>query len=259
MPGTARKALVVVPTYNERANIGPLVKRLFDAVGSSADLLVVDDASPDETAEEVKRLATERSDIHLVERARKLGIGSAYTSGFKWALERGYWAVVEMDGDLSHDPACVPHLVAALRDADLAIGSRYIRGGSVENWGRMRRNLSRYANLYARRWLRSDVRDSTAGFRAYRSDALKGIDLASLRSQGYAFQVEMTRRIERAGGRVVEVPITFVERASGSSKMSTRIVAEALFYVAVWGLRDRLASASGATSRAGCGRRGGDR
>ena len=246
MPETSRSsprhstALVIVPTYNERDNIGTVVERLFAAVHGSTHLLVVDDGSPDGTAERVKALAAERADIHLIERSGKLGLRSAYVTGVKWGLERNYWAIVEMDADLSHDPACVPALLKALDEADLAIGSRYVTGGSVENWGRFRRLLSRYANTYARLWLGHGVRDSTAGFRAYRAEALRRVDLETLRSEGYAFQIEMTRRIHRAGGRMQEVPITFIERASGKSKMSLKIVAEALLNVAAWGFRDRF-------------------
>ena len=234
------KALVIVPTYNERDSIPEVARRLFAAAGTGVDLLVVDDNSPDGTAAAVKELATEEPRIHLQERPGKLGLGTAYIAGFRWALERGYSAVVEMDADLSHDPGDVPRLLRALQDADLVIGSRYVPGGGVGNWGRLRRALSGAGNLYARAWLGYRVKDSTSGFRAYRTAVLRQAELDTVRSEGYAFQVEMTRRFHLAGARITEVPITFVERAAGRSKMSRRIVAEALVAVTRWGLQDRL-------------------
>ena len=236
------KALVVVPTYNERPSMPDLVRRLFAAAGDVVDLLVVDDGSPDGTADVVRQLAHGRSGIQLIERAGKQGLGSAYLRGFRWGIEREYWALVEMDGDLSHDPADVPRLLQALRQADLAIGSRYVPGGRIENWGRARRALSRAGNVYARAWLSRSVADWTSGFRAYRASWLAAHPLETVRSEGYAFQIEMTRRLLLSGGRVVEVPITFVERAEGKSKMSRRIVAEALLNVARWGIKDRVSS-----------------
>ena len=233
-------ALVITPTYNERESITEVVARLFDACGERVDLLVIDDGSPDGTAEIVAKLATEDSRIHLEQRPGKLGLGTAYVAGFKWAMERGYDEVVEMDADLSHNPADVPRLLDALKDADLVIGSRYVPGGGVSNWGRGRRLLSAAGNLYARMWLGYKIKDSTAGFRADRTAALTRIDLDTIASEGYGFQIEMTRRFHRAGLRIREVPITFEERATGSSKMSRRIALEALAGVTRWGLRDRL-------------------
>jgi dolichol-phosphate mannosyltransferase len=232
--------LVIVPTYNERESIATVVRRLFEACPDGVELLVVDDRSPDATAGVVRDLAGGNDRIHLIERTRKLGLGTAYITGFGWAIARGYRAVVEMDGDLSHDPADVPRLLAALADADLVIGSRYVPGGGVGNWGRARRILSQGGNLYARVWLRFGVRDSTSGFRAYRVAALAEQDLSNVRSEGYAFQIEMVRRLHRAGIRIVEVPIIFVERETGRSKMSRGIVFEAIGRVTGWGLRDRL-------------------
>ncbi|MGH2818133.1 MAG: polyprenol monophosphomannose synthase [Actinomycetota bacterium] len=232
--------LVIVPTYNERESIATVVRRLFEACPDGVELLVVDDRSPDATAGVVRDLAGGNDRIHLIERTRKLGLGTAYITGFGWAIARGYRAVVEMDGDLSHDPADVPRLLAALADADLVIGSRYVPGGGVGNWGRSRRILSQGGNLYARVWLRFGVRDSTSGFRAYRVAALAEQDLSNVRSEGYAFQIEMVRRFHRAGIRIVEVPIIFVERETGRSKMSRGIVFEAIGRVTGWGLRDRL-------------------
>ncbi len=233
-------ALVITPTYNERETIEQVVRRLFDACGERVDLLVIDDGSPDGTADLVRELQRHDSRIHLRERAGKLGLGTAYVAGFKWAIERGYDAVVEMDADLSHDPADVPRLLDALDEADLVIGSRYVPGGGVSNWGRARRLLSAGGNLYARWWLGYEVKDSTAGFRAYRTSALAGEELDDVISEGYGFQIEMTRRFDRAGRRIAEVPITFTERTLGRSKMSRRIVVEALAAVTRWGLRDRF-------------------
>ncbi|MFN2389730.1 MAG: polyprenol monophosphomannose synthase [Actinomycetota bacterium] len=240
------RALVIVPTYNESANIEEVARRLFAATGDSADLLVIDDGSPDGTADVVRAVARGPHRVHLLERAGKQGLGSAYLAGFRWGIERGYRALVEMDADLSHDPADVPRLLRALEDADLAIGSRYVPDGRVENWSKTRRALSGGGNLYARAWLRFGVRDSTSGFRAYRADALRSQDLSDVRSEGYAFQIEMAWRIYRAGGRVAEVPIVFVERAHGRSKMSKRIVVEALTAVPRWALTDRRARGGGA-------------
>ena len=237
---TSPLALVITPTYNEAESIQEVVRRLFEACGERVDLLVVDDGSPDKTADIVRRLAVEDSRIHLKERAGKLGLGTAYVEGFRWALERGYDAVVEMDADLSHDPADVPRLLDALEHADLVIGSRYVPGGGVGNWSRARRLLSLAGNLYARMWLGYRVKDSTAGFRAYRVSALATQDLDSIRSDGYGFQIEMTRRFHRGGLRIVEVPITFIERVRGKSKMSRRIVVEALGSVTRWGVSDRF-------------------
>ncbi|MDQ4145344.1 MAG: polyprenol monophosphomannose synthase [Actinomycetota bacterium] len=236
------KALVIVPTYNERASMPDLVRRLFAAAGDRVELLVIDDGSPDGTADVVRQLARERPGMHLIERAGKQGLGSAYRGGFRWGIEREYWALVEMDGDLSHDPGDVPRLLQALRRADLVVGSRYVPGGSIENWSQARRALSKAGNVYARAWLGRSVADWTSGFRAYRASCLAAQDLETVRSEGYAFQIEMTRRLVLTGGRIVEVPITFVERATGKSKMSRRIVAEALLSVARWGIQDRLSS-----------------
>ena len=241
MATDAGRALVIVPTYNERESIPEVVRRLFDAASGRVELLVVDDGSPDGTAEVVKQLQQGPHEIHMIERSGKLGLGTAYITGFKWAMERGYWAVVEMDADLSHDPADVPRLLDGLESgADLSIGSRYVPGGGVGNWSKVRQALSAGGNIYARAWLGYKIKDSTSGFRAYRTAILETQDLDSVHSAGYAFQIEMTRRIHRAGGRIVEVPITFIERAHGKSKMSRRIVGEALVSVARWGIKDRF-------------------
>lgn len=232
-------ALVIVPTYNERDNIPAITERLFAAAGGRVEMLVVDDGSPDGTAAAVAELA-ERYPVHLIERPGKLGLGTAYVTGFRWALERGYRAIVEMDADGSHDPADVGRLLDALSDADLVIGSRYVEGGRVVNWGLLRRGLSAGGNLYARAWLDLGVRDATSGFRAFRSEALRAQDLGDVSSEGYAFQIEMTRRIRRAGGRIKEIPIAFTDRTLGRSKMSRRIALEALVAVTRWGFADRF-------------------
>ena len=231
---------MIVPTYNERDSIPEAAARLFAAAEGRVDLLVVDDGSPDGTAAVVEQIAQGRDDVHLIKRSGKLGLGTAYVTGFKWGIERGYWALVEMDADLSHDPADVPRLLDALDEGDLAIGSRYVPGGGVGNWGRLRRALSGAGNVYARAWLGYDVRDSTSGFRAYRAEVLETENLGAMRSEGYAFQIEMTRRLHLRSGRVVEIPITFVERARGNSKMSRRVVLEAILRVTRWGVADRF-------------------
>jgi dolichol-phosphate mannosyltransferase len=232
--------LVVVPTYNERGNIHLLVPRLFDSIAHDSHVLVVDDSSPDGTGAEVRALAQQRDRLHLIERPRKLGLGTAYVTAFAWGMDAGFSAIVQMDADLSHDPQSIPRLVDELRHADLVIGSRYVGGGGIANWGRFRRLLSRAGNLYARILLGFDVRDSTSGFRAYRSDALAEQNLDRIRSEGYAFQIEMTHRIWLARRRIREVPITFTERREGKSKLSRRIILEALWRVPVWALRHRL-------------------
>ena len=233
------RALVIVPTYNESENVEVLVQRLFDAC-DDCDLLVVDDSSPDATGALVEGLARTRPAISLLTRPNKSGLGTAYVAGFRWAIERDYDAVVAKDADLSHDPAAGPALLEALTDADLVIGSRYIPGGGVANWGLVRRMLSRAGNAYARLWLRFGVHDSTSGFRAYRTSRLAEMDLDSFKAEGYAFQIETAWRVHLAGGRITEIPITFVEREHGRSKLSRRIVLEALLRVPVWALRRAL-------------------
>ncbi|MGH2820113.1 MAG: polyprenol monophosphomannose synthase [Actinomycetota bacterium] len=235
-----RAALVAVPTYNEREGLDVLLPRLLAVAAEGLDVLVVDDASPDGTADLVEGHARDSSRVHLLRRPTKQGLGTAYLTAFRWALERDYWAVVEMDADLSHDPAAIPSLLSQLGAAELAIGSRYVRGGSVRNWSPLRRLLSRAGNVYAGLLLGFGVRDSTSGFRAYRAEVLERQRLDSVRSEGYAFQIEMTRRVFLAGGRIVEIPITFEERTSGRSKLSRTIILEAIYRVAGWGIEDRL-------------------
>ena len=233
------RTLVVLPTYNEAGNIVEVLRRLRRAV-PAADILVVDDASPDGTANLARTVAVELGRVDVLVRAGKLGLGSAYRDGFVEAVRRGYQAVVEMDGDLSHDPAALPGLLRAVdRGADLAIGSRYVPGGSIPHWSVARRALSRWGNRYARRVLNLPLADATSGFRAYRGEIIAKLDLSSIQSDGYGFQIEMAYRVARMGGEIVEVPIQFVDRVRGASKMSARVIVEALLLVTWWGVRDR--------------------
>jgi len=230
---------VVIPTYNERDNIEPIVGRLR-AAAPGADVLVVDDNSPDGTGEIADKLAASDPRVHVLHRPGKSGLGTAYLAGFRWALDNGYQVVVEMDADGSHDPRDLPGMLAALDRADLVIGSRYVPGGTTVNWPRSREALSRAANLYVRLVLGIGVHDATGGFRAYRAATLGRIGLDGVDSQGYCFQVDLTLRTVLAGLRVREVPITFTERALGASKMNRAVIAEAFWRVARWGVATRL-------------------
>lgn len=230
---------VIIPTYNERANLDDIVARTRRAV-PDADVLIVDDNSPDGTGDLAEKLALTDEHVRVLHRARKAGLGAAYLAGFGWALEHGYGTLVEMDADGSHDPAELPAMLAALATADLVVGSRWIAGGTVRNWPRSRALLSRGGNAYARIMLGLAVHDATGGYRAYRATTLREIGLADVTSQGYCFQIELTLRAVRAGLTVTEVPITFTERARGTSKMSRAIVAEALWRVTQWGVATRL-------------------
>lgn len=232
--------LVVIPTYNERENLRLMTTRLR-AVAPYAEVLIVDDASPDGTGRVAEVMASEDDQLHVLQRDGKRGLGAAYCAGFAWALRRQYGVVVEMDADGSHQPEELSRLLHALRHSDLVVGSRWVRGGRVVNWPRRRELLSRGGNTYARFALGIHVRDATGGFRAFRSHTLKEIGLDDVESQGYCFQVDLAVRTLQAGLRVVEVPITFVERTKGASKMNRGIVAEALWRVTVWGLRRRFA------------------
>jgi glycosyltransferase involved in cell wall biosynthesis len=240
--------LVVVPTYDERLNLEPVVRRVRSAV-PAADVLVVDDASPDGTGEVADRLASEDGQVHVLHRVGKQGLGSAYLAGFGWGLQRGYDVLVEMDADGSHQPEQLPDLLAALADADLVLGSRWVPGGSVVNWPRSRELLSRGGNTYVRVALGLRLRDATGGYRAFRRETLDKLDLDAVASQGYCFQVDLARRAVSQGLRVVEVPIEFVEREHGVSKMSGAIVREALWRVTVWGLARPLRGHRGARLR----------
>ena len=241
MDGSERptgRVAVVIPTYNERANIETTASRLRRAV-PDADLLVVDDNSPDGTGDLADKLAAEDSHIHVLHRDQKAGLGAAYIAGFHRALAEGYDVLVEMDADGSHQPEELPLLLDALAGADLVLGSRWVPGGTVRNWPKSRALLSRGGNTYARLMLGIQVKDATGGYRAYRASALRAIELDQVESQGYCFQIDLAIRAIRAGLRVVEVPITFVERVHGTSKMSRAIVVEALWRVTVWGLTGR--------------------
>jgi dolichol-phosphate mannosyltransferase len=222
---------VVVPTYNEADNVEPLVAALLDQLPSGARILIVDDSSPDGTGEIADRLAGLHAGVSVLHRPVKEGLGPAYVAGLQRALDDGADLIVQMDADFSHDPADVPRLIAAVAGADLALGSRYVAGGEVGEWGRVRRAISRGGSTYARRWLGLGVRDLTGGFKCFRREVLEAIDLGSLSALGYAFQIEVTYRAVRAGFRVVEVPIFFHDRRVGDSKMSRAIVAEAAWRV----------------------------
>jgi dolichol-phosphate mannosyltransferase len=231
--------IVVLPTYNEATNLESMVHRIRQAV-PEVDVLVVDDNSPDGTGRIADQLAAADDAVHVMHRAGKEGLGIAYLAGFAWALQRQYDVIVQMDADGSHQPSQIRALLAGLDDADLVIGSRWISGGGTENWSRAREILSRGGNAYTRAMLRMPVHDATGGFRAFRADALRTLDLYEVASQGYCFQVDLAWRAVQRGLRVREVPIIFVERENGESKMSRKIVAEALWRVTAWGIRDRI-------------------
>ena len=228
-----------MPTYNERQNLESIAGRVRAAL-PAADLLVVDDNSPDGTGDLADKLTETDSQVQVMHRTDKAGLGKAYIAGFGWALERGYDVIIEMDADGSHQPEHLPSLVAALNGADVSIGSRWVPGGKVVNWPKTREALSRAANIYTRIMLGLGVRDATAGFRAYRAATLRTISLDQVESTGYCFQIDLTLRVADAGLRIVEVPITFVEREHGASKMSNSIIMEAFWRVAQWGVARRL-------------------
>ena len=232
--------LVVLPTYDERDNIEEVLRRVRAAV-PDAHVLVVDDASPDGTGDLAEAVARELGGISVLRRPAPTGLGSAYRDGFRWGLERGYDVLVEMDADLSHDPAVLPVLLRTVDDgADLVIGSRYVPGGVSADWSLARRAISRIGCRYAQLMLGLPTRDATSGYRAYRAAALRSVDLDTVRANGYGFQVEMAYRVLRVGGAIEEVPIEFRDRTAGTSKMSLKIVVEALVLVTKWGVRDRL-------------------
>ena len=231
------RAVICLPTYNERENLEPTLRELEAVLETGDRVVVIDDASPDGTGELADRLAAELSFVDVLHRAEKQGLGPAYLAGFRYALAGGAELVFEMDCDRSHDPRDVPRLRAAAQEADVVLGSRYVEGGAIRNWGFVRRLVSAGGSLYARLVLGVPVRDLTGGFKCYRRRVLEHIDLDAVRSRGYAFQIETTYRALRAGFRVVEVPITFVDREVGGSKMSRSIVLEAIWKVPALRLR----------------------
>jgi dolichol-phosphate mannosyltransferase len=235
------RTLVVVPTYEEASNLGEALRRARVAL-PDADLLVVDDSSPDGTADVAEASAKELGQIHVLRRPAKSGLGSAYRSGFAWGIDQGFEILCQMDADLSHDPAALPSIVGPVEsgDADMVIGSRYVPGGSIPHWPRYRRALSKYGNRYSALMLGVGVRDATAGFRAYRADTLEAVHYAETRSRGYGFQIETCYRVWQWGGRILEVPIAFTDRVRGQSKMSLAVAVEELSLVSWWGVRDLL-------------------
>ncbi|MFJ5550755.1 polyprenol monophosphomannose synthase [Streptomyces sp. NPDC093225] len=257
-PGGARErqygplgtTLVIIPTYNEAENIRPIVSRVRAAV-PEAHVLVADDNSPDGTGKIADELAAEDDHVQVLHRKGKEGLGAAYLAGFRWGLEQGYGVLVEMDADGSHQPEELPRLLTALKGADLVLGSRWVPGGRVVNWPAHRKLLSRGGSTYSRLMLDVPIRDVTGGYRAFRRETLEGLGLDRVASQGYCFQVDLARRSVEAGFHVVEVPITFVEREFGDSKMSRDIVVEALWRVTAWGLTTRAGKLLGRSSGPG--------
>ena len=233
------KRLIIIPTYNELANAPILIERIFKHI-PDAHILIIDDGSPDKTGEKIKEIQRRYPGLFLLERASKSGLGSAYRTGFAWGLERGYEELIEMDADLSHRVRDLKKMIEAKElqpNTDLVIGSRWVSGGKTENWSKSRELLSRAANLYVRAMLGMGVKDSTAGFRIYSSSILERLNLEAIKSEGYSFQIEMTRAVYKLGGKIIEVPITFRERENGVSKMSKNIVREAMLLVTIWGLK----------------------
>ncbi|MGW5664230.1 polyprenol monophosphomannose synthase [Streptomyces sp. NPDC003758] len=242
--GPLGTALVIIPTYNEAENIKTIVGRVRSAV-PEAHVLVADDNSPDGTGKLADELAAEDDHVHVMHRKGKEGLGAAYLAGFRWGLEHDYGVLVEMDADGSHQPEELPRLLTALKSADLVLGSRWVPGGRVVNWPKSREFLSRGGSTYSRLALGLSLRDITGGYRAFRRETLEGLGLDEVASQGYCFQVDLARRAVKAGFHVVEVPITFVERELGDSKMSRNIVVEALWRVTAWGAEERFGKVLG--------------
>jgi dolichol-phosphate mannosyltransferase len=237
-PRGDERTLVIIPTYDERENLPLIVGRVRAAV-PDAHVLVADDNSPDGTGELADQLAAADDHVHVLHRAGKEGLGAAYLAGFAWGLDAGYDVLVEMDADGSHQPEQLPRLLTALAGADLVLGSRWVAGGTVVNWPLSRKVLSRGGNLWTRLVLGIPLKDATGGYRAFRAATLRGLQLDGVVSAGYCFQVDLAWRALKAGFRVVEVPITFIEREHGVSKMSQRIVVEALLLTTLWGIRHR--------------------
>ncbi|MER5747345.1 polyprenol monophosphomannose synthase [Streptomyces sp. NPDC059913] len=236
--GPLGKILVIIPTYNEAENIKPIVSRVRTAV-PEADILIADDNSPDGTGKIADEIAAEDEQVRVLHRKGKEGLGAAYLAGFGWGTGHGYGVLVEMDADGSHQPEELPRLLTALKSADLVLGSRWVPGGRVVNWPKSREMISRGGSTYSRLLLGLRTRDVTGGFRAFRAETLDGLGLDKVASQGYCFQVDLARRAVEAGYHVVEVPITFVDREVGDSKMSRDILVEALWRVTAWGVTSR--------------------
>lgn len=233
-PSPVRKSLIVVPTYNERENLPPLLDRIFEVV-PQVEVLVVDDNSPDGTGEFADARAALDGRIHVLHRAGKEGLGKAYIAGFKWALERDYTHIFEMDADFSHDPATLPRFLDAADQADVVLGSRWVEGGGTVGWPLRRQLISKGGSLYARTILGVDIRDLTGGFKCFHRRVLAAMDLDAIQTRGYGFQIELTWRALRQGFKVIEIPIRFADRVAGQSKMSMRIMSEA--FTMVWKLR----------------------
>src|SRR5215469_10079490 len=229
------KTLIIIPTFNEVENLPPLLKEIFE-YAPETDVLIVDDNSTDGTGKLADEIHNENSKVQVIHRSGKLGLGTAYIAGFKYAIEHYYDAAFEMDADFSHDPKYLPDFLKTIERADLVIGSRYIRGGTTPNWSLLRRFISGGGNIYARFMLGMPVHDATSGFRCYRSSVLHSIDFETMQSQGYAFQIEMAYRVSQRGFRIIEIPISFVDRRVGKSKMSRKIFIEGF----LWVLRTRL-------------------
>jgi len=228
------KSIIVIPTYNEIENISKLIDTIFN-IKSDIDILIVDDNSPDGTAEVVSKIMNKDSRIHLIKRPGKMGLGTAYCDGFKYALEKGFDYIFEMDADFSHNPEDIPRFLEEIHNYDLVIGSRYVSGVNVVNWPLKRLILSYGANLYTRIITGMPVHDATGGFKCFRAEALKKIDLNKIKSNGYGFQIEMNFRLWKSGARLKEIPIIFIDRRSGVSKMNKKIIYEAIFLV--WKLK----------------------
>ena len=242
--GPLGRVLVIIPTYNEAENVQPIVKRVRAAV-PDADVLVADDNSPDGTGKLADELAGTDEQVHVLHRQGKEGLGAAYLAGFQWGIDHDYDVLVEMDADGSHQPEELPRLLTALKGADLVLGSRWIPGGRVVNWPKSREILSRGGSTYSRLMLDVPIRDVTGGYRAFRRQTLEGLGMGDVASAGYCFQVDLAWRAVKAGFHVVEVPITFVERERGDSKMSRNIVVEALWRVTAWGVSSRVGRITG--------------
>ena len=232
--------LIVTPTYQEADNIGEFLKRTREAV-PDADILVVDDNSPDGTADIAESAGADLGRVEVLRRPKKIGLGDAYRAGFSVGIERGYDLLTQMDADLSHDPNAIPSFLQAIDNgADMVIGSRYVPGGEIPNWPYRRRALSKWGNAYTAFVTGMPIKDATSGFRTYRAEILRQVDFGTTSAKGYGFQMELAYRVHRAGGKIVEAPITFTDRVRGESKLTLSVAAEELTLVTWWGVRDRV-------------------